>query len=125
MPMQAYDFLVLNQKYNCSLQLGGNEQWSTCWRAPTLSAERAKRRYCMTFTILETSGVKMGKSVRGAFGLTKTRLRLTKFYQYFRNIGDHLVKQYLNTDLYRYGRNQRAYQISRQAHKQSKRAIGV
>ncbi|NLC16514.1 MAG: tyrosine--tRNA ligase [Clostridiales bacterium] len=98
MPMQAYDFLVLNQKYNCSLQLGGNEQWSNMLAgADLIRRKEQKDAYCMTFTILETSeGVKMGKSVRGALWLDKDKTSPYEFYQYFRNIGDHLVKQYLS-----------------------------
>lgn len=97
MPMQAYDFLVLNQKYNCSLQLGGNDQWSNMLAgADLIRRKEQKDAFCMTFTLLETSeGKKMGKTAKGALWLDKNKTSPYEFYQYFRNVEDQKVRECL------------------------------
>ncbi len=97
MPMQAYDFLVLNQKYNCALQLGGNDQWSNMLAGVDLIRRKEQRdAFCMTFTLLETSeGKKMGKTAKGALWLDKNKTTPYEFYQYFRNVEDQKVKECL------------------------------
>ncbi|HEY8423516.1 MAG TPA: tyrosine--tRNA ligase [Clostridia bacterium] len=97
MPMQAYDFLVLNRKYNCSLQLGGNDQWSNMLAGVDLIRRKEQKdAYCMTFTLLETSdGRKMGKTAKGALWLDKDKTSPYDFYQYFRNVEDQKVKECL------------------------------
>ncbi|HEY8443238.1 MAG TPA: tyrosine--tRNA ligase [Clostridia bacterium] len=97
MPMQAYDFLVLNKKYNCSLQLGGNDQWSNMLAGVDLIRRKEQKdAYCMTFTLLETSeGKKMGKTAKGALWLDKEKTSPYDFYQYFRNVEDQKVKECL------------------------------
>jgi tyrosyl-tRNA synthetase len=98
MPMQAYDFLALNQKYNCVLQLGGNDQWSNMLAGTDLIRRKEqKEAYCMTFTLLETSeGAKMGKTAKGALWLDKNKTSPYEFYQYFRNVEDQKVKECLS-----------------------------
>jgi tyrosyl-tRNA synthetase len=71
MLMQSYDFLMLNEKHNCILQLGGDDQWSNIIGGIEL-IRRAKGNdvYGMTFTLLTTSeGKKMGKTQSGAVWL--------------------------------------------------------
>jgi tyrosyl-tRNA synthetase len=94
MLMQSYDFLVLYQKYNCSLQLGGNDQWSNILAGADLIRRKEQATaFGLTFKLLTTSeGVKMGKTVKGALWLDQNKTSPYEFYQYFRNIGDADVK---------------------------------
>lgn len=90
MLMQAYDFLELNRRHNCKLQLGGNDQWSNIL-AGTELIRRAdnKSAYGMTFKLLTTStGQKMGKTVGGAVWLDPKKTSPYDFFQYWRNIDD-------------------------------------
>ena len=90
MLMQGYDYLVLNQKYGCNLELGGDDQWSNILAGIDLirRVER-KETYGMTFTLLTTSeGKKMGKTEKGALWLDAEKTSPFDFYQYWRNIDD-------------------------------------
>ena len=94
MLMQAYDFLVLYKKYNCSLELGGNDQWSNILAGADL-IRRMERgtAFGLTFKLLTTTeGVKMGKTVKGALWLDENKTSPYEFYQYFRNIADADVR---------------------------------
>jgi len=90
MLMQGYDFLVLNQKYGCNLQLGGDDQWSNILAgADLIRRVERKEAYGMTFTLLTTSeGKKMGKTEKGALWLDAEKTSPYDFYQYWRNIDD-------------------------------------
>ena len=95
MLMQAYDFLVLHQKYNCSLELGGDDQWSNILAGANLiRVKEQKPAYAMTFTLLTTSdGKKMGKTAKGAVWLDETKTTPYEFYQYWRNTADEDVEK--------------------------------
>lgn len=97
MLMQAYDFLVLNRKYNCSLELGGDDQWSNILAGANLiRIKERKPAYAMTFTLLTTSdGKKMGKTAKGAVWLDENKTSPYEFYQYWRNIDDAVVEKCL------------------------------
>lgn len=97
MLMQAYDFLVLNRKYNCSLELGGDDQWSNILAGANLiRIKERKPAYAMTFTLLTTSdGKKMGKTAKGAVWLDENKTSPYEFYQYWRNIDDTDVEKCL------------------------------
>ena len=75
MLMQAYDFLVLFQKYGCCLQLGGDDQWANILAgADLIRKKEGKPSYAMTFALLTTSeGKKMGKTAKGALWLDKDK----------------------------------------------------
>ncbi|MDR0855708.1 MAG: tyrosine--tRNA ligase [Christensenellaceae bacterium] len=90
MLMQAYDFLVLFQKYGCLLECGGDDQWSNILAgADLIRRKEQKSAFAMTFTLLTTSeGVKMGKTQKGALWLDKEKTPPYDFYQYFRNVQD-------------------------------------
>lgn len=90
MVMQSYDFLVLNRKYNCCLELGGDDQWSNIIGGVNLIRKMdAKEAYGMTFTLLTTSdGRKMGKTEGGAVWLDPEKTSPYDFYQYWRNVDD-------------------------------------
>ncbi|MGB9679552.1 MAG: tyrosine--tRNA ligase [Minisyncoccia bacterium] len=97
MLMQAYDFLELNRRYNCIMQLGGDDQWSNIIAGVELIRKKeAKKAYGMTFTLLTTSeGKKMGKTEKGALWLDPEKTSPYEFYQYWRNINDADVKKAL------------------------------
>ncbi len=98
MLMQAYDFLVLHQKYNCSLELGGDDQWSNILAGANLiRIKEQKPAFAMTFTLLTTSdGKKMGKTAKGAVWLDENKTTPYEFYQYWRNTADEDVEKCLN-----------------------------
>jgi tyrosyl-tRNA synthetase len=90
MIMQGYDFLMLNGKYNCKIELGGDDQWSNIIAGVEL-VRKIKRKtvYGMTFNLLTTSdGIKMGKTQKGAIWLDSEMTTPYELFQYFRNIDD-------------------------------------
>ena len=97
MLMQAYDFLVLNRKYGCLLQLGGDDQWSNILAGADLIRRKGhKAAFAMTFTLLTTSeGKKMGKTQKGAVWLDENKTSPYEFYQYWRNTADADVEKCL------------------------------
>lgn len=90
MIMQSYDFLELNNRYNCVLELGGDDQWSNIiYGVELIRRSKAKEAYGMTFTLLTTSeGKKMGKTEKGAVWLDPQKTSPFDFYQYWRNVDD-------------------------------------
>jgi len=97
MIMQSYDFLILNDKYNCQLELGGNDQWSNILAGIDLIRKKRQRDvYGMTFNLLTTNeGKKMGKTEKGALWLDPNKTSPFEFYQYWRNIKDEDVSKCL------------------------------
>ncbi len=97
MLMQAYDFLVLNRKYGCELECGGDDQWSNMLAgADLIRRKEGKDAYAMTFTLLTTSeGKKMGKTQKGAVWLDREKTSPYEFFQYWRNIDDADVEKCL------------------------------
>ena len=95
MLMQAYDFLVLNRKYGCLLELGGDDQWSNILAgADLIRRKEQKSAFAMTFTLLTTSeGKKMGKTQAGAVWLDENKTSPYDFYQYWRNTDDADVEK--------------------------------
>ncbi len=90
MLMQSYDFLSLNRKYDCVLELGGDDQWSNIIGGVELIRKcEGKEAYGLTFNLLLTSeGKKMGKTEKGAVWLDPEKTSPYEFYQYWRNIDD-------------------------------------
>ncbi len=90
MLMQSYDFLMLERKYDCKLELGGDDQWSNILGGIELCRKKdQKQTYGMTFTLLQNSeGKKMGKTQKGALWLDPNKTTPHEFYQYWRNVGD-------------------------------------
>lgn len=90
MIMQSYDFLVLNRKYGCQMQLGGDDQWSNMIGGVELIRRMdGKEAYAMTVNLLTTSeGKKMGKTEKGALWLDPEKTSPYEFYQYWRNVDD-------------------------------------
>lgn len=98
MLMQAYDFLVLNRKYNCSLEMGGDDQWSNILAgADLIRRKEQKAAFGITFALLTKSdGKKMGKTESGALWLDAEKTSPYEFYQYWRNVNDADVKKCLS-----------------------------
>ncbi|WP_040196976.1 tyrosine--tRNA ligase [Candidatus Soleaferrea massiliensis] len=90
MLMQSYDFLYLLQNYGCTLELGGDDQWSNIISGVDLARKVEKKEvYGMTFTLLTTKeGKKMGKTESGALWLDPEKVSPYDFFQYWRNIDD-------------------------------------
>ena len=90
MLMQSYDFLQLYKKYNCKIELGGDDQWSNILGGLDLVRRKEQAQvYGMTFTLLTNSeGKKMGKTAKGALWLDPEKVSPYEFYQYWRNVDD-------------------------------------
>lgn len=97
MLMQGYDFYVLNEKYNCKMQLGGDDQWSNMIAGVELIRKKKQESaFAMTCTLLTNSeGMKMGKTAKGALWLDPNRTTPYEFYQYWRNVADADVEKCL------------------------------
>ena len=97
MLMQSYDFWKLNKLYDCSLQLGGNDQWSNIISGVDLIRRKEQKpAFGLTFKLLTTSeGIKMGKTMKGALWLDPAKTSPYEFYQYWRNIEDVKVEECL------------------------------
>ncbi|MBR4800514.1 MAG: tyrosine--tRNA ligase [Clostridia bacterium] len=97
MLMQSYDFLVLNRKYGCVLECGGDDQWSNILAgADLIRRKEQKAAFAITFDLLTTSeGIKMGKTAKGALWLDPNKTSPYDFFQYWRNIADADVAKVL------------------------------
>lgn len=97
MLMQSYDFLELNRRYDCCLEMGGNDQWSNILGGVDLIRRKEQKpAYGLTFKLLTTSdGKKMGKTQKGAVWLDPAKNSPYDFYQYWRNIEDAKVEECL------------------------------
>lgn len=97
MLMQSYDFLRLYEDYGCTMQLGGDDQWSNILGGIDL-IRRAHQdtAYGMTFTLLTNrEGKKMGKTQSGAVWLDPQKFSPYDFFQYWRNVDDADVIRFL------------------------------
>ena len=97
MILQAYDFLELSRRFDCSLQMGGSDQWGNIVNGVEL-ARRIDQKpvFGLTTPLVTTaSGAKMGKSAQGAIWLNSDRLSPYDFWQYWRNTDDEDVERFL------------------------------
>lgn len=96
--LQSYDFLYLHDKYDCKMQIGGNDQWSNIIGGVELIRKiGSEDSYGLTFKLLTTAdGKKMGKTAKGALWLNPEKTSPYEFYQYWRNIGDTEVRKVLS-----------------------------
>ena len=90
MLLQAYDFVHLNQKYDCELQIGGSDQWGNVTAGIDLGRRMlSKQLYGITCPLLTKSdGAKMGKTESGAIWLSPERTSPYEFYQYWVRVDD-------------------------------------
>jgi tyrosyl-tRNA synthetase len=90
MLLQAYDFAHLSQSHNCTLQIGGSDQWGNI----TAGTDLARRMFGTTLfgmtcpLLLTSDGRKMGKTEKGAIWLDPKRTSPYAFYQYWINVAD-------------------------------------
>ncbi|WP_394692025.1 tyrosine--tRNA ligase [Hyphobacterium sp.] len=97
MLLQAVDFLELSRRYNCTLQLGGGDQWGNIINGVEL-CRRIDQKPVFGFTtplITTASGAKMGKSESGAVWLNEDRLSPYEYWQFWRNTEDADVGRFL------------------------------
>ncbi len=97
MILQAYDFLELNRRYGCLLQMGGSDQWGNIVNGIDLTRRVLDHEiFGLTSPLLTTSdGKKMGKSASGAIWLNSDMLSPYEFWQFWRNTTDADVGRFL------------------------------
>ena len=98
MIMQAYDFMELNGRYGCKLEMGGDDQWSNIIAGVEL-CRRKKNITVFGLTnklLTKSDGTKMGKTAGGALWLDAEKTSPYDFYQYWRNIDDADVETCLS-----------------------------
>jgi tyrosyl-tRNA synthetase len=97
MILQAYDFVELNKRYGCTLQMGGSDQWGNIVNGLDLGHRMLDTQfYALTSPLLTTaSGQKMGKTANGAVWLNADALSVYDFWQYWRNTEDADVERFL------------------------------
>ena len=103
MILQAYDFLELNKKENCLLQIGGSDQWGNIVNGVDLiKRQSSKEVYGLTTKLITlASGAKMGKTESGAIWLDNELFTVFEYWQFWRNTDDRDVIKFLKmfTDL--------------------------
>ena len=103
MILQAYDFLELNKKHNCLLQIGGSDQWGNIINGVELIKRYSSNEvYGLTTELITlSSGAKMGKTENGAIWLDKKLFSIFDYWQFWRNTDDRDVLKFLKmfTDL--------------------------
>jgi tyrosyl-tRNA synthetase len=98
MLLQAYDFMMLYQKYGCNMEFGGDDQWSNMLAGVNLIRKKLKKNDAGAMTInllLKHDGTKMGKTAGGAVWLDPDKTSPYDFYQYWRNVDDQDVIKFL------------------------------
>ena len=96
--IQGYDFFYLNKHHDVVLQIGASDQWGNMLSgAPLIRKKEGKEvhAFSMPLVINKATGVKFGKSEAGAVWLDLKRTSSTKFYQFWINVGDDAVAEYL------------------------------
>ena len=97
MVLQAYDFVELNRRYGCTLQMGGSDQWGNIVNGVELGRRTDQAGlFGLTAPLITTSsGAKMGKTAMGAVWLNEDRVSPYDYWQYWRNTDDADVGRFL------------------------------
>jgi tyrosyl-tRNA synthetase len=97
MILQSYDFVVLNRQYDCTIQMGGSDQWGNITAGIDLVRRmESKQAYAVTYPLVTKSdGTKFGKSSGGAIWLNPEMTSPFSFYQFWINAADSEVINYL------------------------------
>jgi tyrosyl-tRNA synthetase len=97
MIMQGYDFVELNKRFGCTLQMGGSDQWGNIINGVDLGHKmNTSQLYALTTPLLTTaSGAKMGKTASGAVWLNGDLFSPYEYWQYWRNTEDADVERFL------------------------------
>ena len=95
--LQGYDFLHLYQNYNCTLQMGGSDQWGNITTGTELVRRKSGgKAYAITCPLItKADGTKFGKTEGGNIWLDKNRTSPYKFYQYWLNASDADAENYI------------------------------
>ncbi|MBN1992550.1 MAG: tyrosine--tRNA ligase [Anaerolineae bacterium] len=95
--LQAYDYLILYQRYGCTMQMGGDDQWGNLLAGVDLIRRvEGATVHAMTYPLLTTaSGAKMGKTAAGAVWLDANKLSPYDYYQYWINCDDRDIEKLL------------------------------
>jgi tyrosyl-tRNA synthetase len=95
--LQAYDFFILNQQYQVDLQIGGSDQWGNISSGMHLINKKSKKEsYGLTVPLLiQSNGMKFGKTESGTIWLDANKTSPYKFYQFWMNIEDSNVYNFL------------------------------
>jgi tyrosyl-tRNA synthetase len=97
MVLQAYDFVELNKRYGCTLQMGGSDQWGNIVSGIDLGRRmNGAQMFALTAPLITTSsGAKMGKTAAGAVWLNADLVSPYDYWQYWRNTEDGDVSRFL------------------------------
>lgn len=97
MVLQSYDFVILNQRYGCTIQIGGSDQWGNITSGMDLIRRmEGKQAFAMTFPLITKSdGSKFGKSEEGTVWLDDKKTSPYSFYQFWFNCADEDVIPYI------------------------------
>jgi tyrosyl-tRNA synthetase len=97
MILQAYDFVELSKRYDCTLQMGGSDQWGNIINGMDLGRRMGTEQlYALTCPLLTTSsGAKMGKTANGAIWLNADQCSPYDYWQFWRNTEDADVERFL------------------------------
>jgi tyrosyl-tRNA synthetase len=97
MLLQAYDFMKLSQEHDCRLQMGGSDQWGNIVAGIDLVRRtQAKTVFGITFPLITTSsGIKMGKTHKGAVWLDPLKTSAYDYYQFWINTDDADVAKFM------------------------------
>ena len=95
--LQSYDFLVLHDRYGCTLQVGGDDQWfNILGGVELIRRERQATSHALTIPLLQTAdGKKMGKTEKGAVWLDAAKVSAYDYFQYWINAHDADVGRFL------------------------------
>ncbi|HTR19103.1 MAG TPA: tyrosine--tRNA ligase [Candidatus Paceibacterota bacterium] len=96
--LQGYDFLHLNEAYGCDVQVGGSDQWSNILAGVEFIRRKTEKTvYAFTWPLVvnKSTGKKFGKSEQGAIWLDPEKTSPFQFYQFWLNMEDESVKEYL------------------------------
>src|SRR5262249_18705406 len=96
--LQAYDFLELNRRYGCDLQLGASDQWTNILSGVELIRKKeGKEVFALTVPLItDSTGKKFGKSEGNAVWLDPKKTSPFRFYQFWINLPDDGIEKYLN-----------------------------
>ena len=97
MILQSYDFLVLNKKHECTIQIGGSDQWGNITAGIDLIRKaQGGSAFAITYPLItRADGTKLGKSTGGSIWLDKKKTPPFAFYQYWLNVSDEEALRYL------------------------------
>src|ERR1700752_5170166 len=97
MILQAYDFVELNKRTGCVLQMGGSDQWGNIVNGIDLGRRMSNvQLFALTTPLITTSsGAKMGKTAQGAVWLNAEKLSPYEYWQFWRNADDADVGRFL------------------------------